>query len=309
MIYLKAISNYIPSQVIDNIENAKAFSESESFIINKIGARQLPRLPYDEQASDIGSAAVRALCDQHGLNFEEIEALVVITQNGDFGGLPHTSAIIHGKLGLPEQVACFDIGLGCSGYVYGLSILKAHMQEMGFQNAVLVTADPYSKIVDSNDRNTSLLFGDAATASWLSVNGEWEIQRPLLATNGQGYSALVKQESLVMDGRSVFNFAAQNVPDQINNYLEKFNLVHDDIDLFLLHQGSAAIIDVITRKLNYSKDKFIFDIENTGNTVSSSIPLLCERYIKESRFNKIVISGFGVGLSWATTLLSKKVSI
>jgi len=305
MIGIKAIGTYLPENSIDNIEQAARFNETEEFIKKKIGASFLPKLSDDQDTSDLAVKAVEDLLSKSQLNKNDIQAIVVVTQNGDYGGLPHTSAIVQGKLGLSNSVSAFDISLGCSGYVIGLSILKSHMQEMGFTNAILVTADPYSKIVDKNDRVTSLLFGDAATATLLSEDAIFDISRPMIQTDGSEFEALVKKDSLIMNGRKVFNFAATNVPTQIKAFLEKQEMTKDDVDLFLLHQGSGAIVDVIARKVGGDKSKFPLDIEHTGNTVSSSIPLLLSKEF-ESDKNKIIISGFGVGLSWATNLLERR---
>jgi 3-oxoacyl-[acyl-carrier-protein] synthase-3 len=306
MIGITQIGTYFPQNTVDNIAQAAKFGESEAFIKSKIGATVLPRLEEHQETSDLAVGAVENLLAKNAIQKEHIEALVVVTQNGDFGGLPHTAAIVQSKLGLPNTVSAFDISLGCSGYVYGLSILKAHMQEMGFEKAVLITADPYSKIVDQEDRVTSLLFGDGATATLLSHDAIYDIGKPILQTDGNGHDALVKKEYLSMHGRKVFNFAATNVPKQIAAYLDTNKLTIDDIDLFLLHQGSAAIVDVIARKVGGEKSKFILDIETTGNTVSSTIPILLEKQLGKTENKKIIISGFGVGLSWATNLLERR---
>lgn len=305
MIYINNIASYIPDNFIDNYNNADRFSESIQFIDSKIGAAILPRIPDGFNTSDLAVKAVEQLLRKTQLLKKDIEALVVITQNGDFGGIPHTSALVQGKLGLKNDVSCFDLSLGCSGYVYGLSLLKSHMIEMGYHNAILVTADPYSKIINNNDKVTSLLFGDAATATLLSTKGLFSIGRPLLNTDGSGELTLVKKEYLYMNGRKVFNFAATKVPAQINQYITKYSLDINEIDLFLLHQGSAAIIEVITRKLKSTRDKIPMEMFATGNTVSSSIPLLLEKYLNDKSQREIIISGFGVGLSWATNLLRR----
>jgi 3-oxoacyl-[acyl-carrier-protein] synthase-3 len=306
VIGITEIGSYFPKNTIDNIAQAAKFGESEAFIKSKIGASILPKLEEQQDASDLAVGAVENLLAKNIIEGEQIEALVVVTQNGDYGGLPHTSAIVQFKLGLPNTVSAFDISLGCSGYVYGLSILKAHMQEMGFNNAILVTADPYSKIIDQDDRVTSLLFGDGATATLLSHDAIYEIRKPILQTDGSGFDALLKKDYLSMHGRKVFNFAATNVPSQISNYLNDHELTVDEVDLFLLHQGSAAIVDVIARRVGGEKSKFVLDIDTTGNTVSSTIPILLEKQLNQKEIKKIIISGFGVGLSWATNLLERR---
>lgn len=306
MIGISEIGSYIPQNTVDNIAQAIKFGETEAFIKSKIGATVLPRLEAQQETSDLAVGAVENLLAKNVVKKEDIQALVVVTQNGDYGGLPHTAAIVQSKLGLANTVSAFDISLGCSGYVYGLSILKAHMQEMGFEKAVLITADPYSKIVNQEDRVTSLLFGDGATATLLSHDAIYDIGKPILQTDGNGHDALIKKDYLIMHGRKVFNFAATNVPAQIATYLKTNELSVDDIDLFLLHQGSAAIVDVIARKIGGDKSKFILDIDTTGNTVSSTIPILLEKQLHKQDNKKIIISGFGVGLSWATNLLERR---
>lgn len=306
MIGIRAIASYLPENHLDNLHQAEHFGESEHFITDKIGALRLPVKKPDQDTSDLAVQAVERLCRQHGLEKDAIDALVVVTQNPDGTGLPHTAAILHRKLALLTHVAAFDISLGCSGFVYGLSIIRGIMEQAQLKNGVLVTVDPYSRIIDREDRVTSLLFGDAATATWLCERGAWVFGTPLLETDGTGADALyVEQGKLHMNGRQVFNFAAVQVPQQITRWLAGNGLQLTDIDLYCLHQGSAAIVDAISRRYPEVRDRFLKDIRETGNTVSSSIPLLLERYVLNSAAKRVLICGFGVGLSWATNVIEK----
>lgn len=303
---LQTIASYVPSHFLDNIVQAATFGETEEFIRKKIGPVRLPRKDPSEETSDIAVMAVRALLAKAALATDAIDALVLVTQNGD-ETLPHTSARVHAKLGLPQTTAVFDVSLGCSGYVYGLQILKGFMQASGYRKGVLVTADPYSKIIDPTDRSTTLLFGDAATATLLSDDGSWELSRPLMCSDGAGAdNIVVKDGKFQMNGRQVFNFAATVVPKQIKALLEQEQLSEADIDSYCLHQGSAGILDAIARRFPDVKDRFVNKLALTGNTVSSSIPLLLEGVMEEFNNRKILISGFGVGLSWASMVLTHK---
>lgn len=305
--YISAIASYIPSNTIDNIAQGAKFGETENFIKEKIGAIKLSHLSPDEDTSDIAVKAVERLIEKSGQSKDHIEALVLVTQNGDGHNLPHTSAVIHAKLGLNKKVAVFDISLGCSGYVYGLQILKGFMQASNFKNAILVTADPYSKVIDTNDRITSLLFGDAATATWVSTEGSWQLSQALMYSDGSGSDSIkVNDNKLSMNGRQVFNFAAMTIPNHIKELLQQEQLQETDIDSYCLHQGSAAIIDTIAKRFPTVRERFALDLVNQGNTVSSSIPLLLEKAIQQPENQKILICGFGVGLSWASMILSKK---
>ena len=159
---IAAVAAYIPEDYLDNLERAPALDAGEDLLRDKIGVLKVSRKRADEETSDLAVKAVRRLFEQGAARPEEVDCLVVVTQNPDGYGLPHTSARVHGKLGLPTSCAVFDLSLGCSGYVYGLSVITALMQAQGLRCGLLVTADPYSKIINPHDRNTSLLFGDAA---------------------------------------------------------------------------------------------------------------------------------------------------
>ena len=147
MIGIKSIASYVPANGVDNYAQGAKFSKDEDFILGKIGSAFLPRKDADQETSDLCVEAVNALfANNPQLKRESIDALIVVTQNGDAEGLPHTAAIVQDKLGLPTHVAAFDISLGCSGYVYGIYAMKGFMEAAGLKNGLLVTADPYSKI-------------------------------------------------------------------------------------------------------------------------------------------------------------------
>lgn len=235
---------------------------------------------------------------------EAVDVLIVVTQNGDEEGLPHTAAIVQDKLGLSTNVAAFDISLGCSGYVYGIYAIKGFMEAAGLKNGLLITADPYSKIVDPEDRNTTMLFGDAATATWMGEGAPWQLGKAKFGTDGSGAPHLkVTDGVFYMNGRQVFNFALLKVPAHLHELLDESGLKADDIDAFCIHQGSAAIVDAVARRFEGEPEKFIKDMVETGNTVSSSIPLLLEKHVLDSDWKRVALSGFGVGLSWGSAII------
>jgi 3-oxoacyl-[acyl-carrier-protein] synthase-3 len=231
--------------------------------------------------------------------------VIVVTQNGDEEGLPHTAAIVQHKLGLSTRVAAFDVSLGCSGYVYGLYAIKGFMQAAGLKNGLLITADPYSKIVDPEDRNTTMLFGDAATATWMGEDAVWQLGEARFGTDGSGAEHLkVTNGNFFMNGRQVFNFALVKVPAHLHELLDASGLQSSDIDAFCIHQGSAAIVDAVARRFEEQHpEKFVKDMLETGNTVSSSVPLLLQKHMLDSSWKRVAISGFGVGLSWGSAIL------
>ncbi|MBB3104896.1 ketoacyl-ACP synthase III [Azomonas macrocytogenes] len=305
MIGIKSIASYVPAGRIDNLAQAASFDRDEAFVMAKIGTTTLSVKDETEETSDLCAAAVRnLLAENPALKLDAIEALVVVTQNGDAEGLPHTSAIAQHKIGLSTHTACFDVALGCSGFVYGLYALKGFMEAAGLKNGILVTADPYSKIVNRTDRPTTLLFGDAATATWIGTDPVWKLGPARFGTDGSGAEHLMIKDGLFhMDGREVLDFAGANVVPQVREVLELAGMTLDEVDAVLLHQGSATIIDLLTQKLGDNGHKAIKDLCAIGNTVSSTIPLLLERHAAASNWENLVVSGFGVGLSWGSALL------
>lgn len=307
MLGIKAIASYIPSDRISNLipEKLLAFGTDEKFVLGKVGVRQRAVKNASEEASTLASSALSALLEKTAISPESIDALVVVTQNPD-SNLPHVAAIVHGQSGLSEKCAAFDISLGCSGYVYGLSILSAFLQSNQMSRGVLITADPYSKIVDPEDKNTALLFGDASTATLMENGSAFTLGPFSFGTIGKSYHALeCKEGKLRMNGREVFNFAATKVPQDITVLLERCGLKKEDIDAFIFHQGSRYILETIASRLNIPLDRVRMGLEDIGNTISSSIPLLLEKEILLPKTEKIILSGFGVGLSYCSCLCSR----
>ncbi len=305
MIGIRSIASYIPEGRIDNIAQAQSFDRDAEFVQAKLGTQTLSVKADNEETSDLCVRAVENLLAKNpDLQLDAVQALVVVTQNGDAEGLPHTSAIVQHKLGLPTHAACFDVALGCSGYVYGLYVLKGFMQTLGLKNAILVTADPYSKIMDRNDRMTTLLFGDAATATWMTDDPVWELGPARFGGDGAGAEYLVvKDGHFHMNGRQVFNFASLKIIPHMQEVLDEVEMSMDDVDAVCVHQGSGAIVDAIAKRLGDNGSKVLKDMFGAGNTVSSSIPMLLEHYAFDSQWNNALLSGFGVGLSWGSALL------
>lgn len=305
MIGIRAIASYLPPGRVSNIDRRDAAGKDEAFIRDKIGFEQLARREPDQETSDLCVSAYAGRKDWPGFDPALVDCLVVCTQNPDAHGLPHTSAVVHRKLGLGQQVACFDISLGCSGYVYGLSVVTAFMAANGLRSGLLFTADPYSKILDSEDWDTELLFGDAATVTWLAEQPVYRCRPALFGSDGaMGHSIAVAEVGgqLRMLGSNVFKFSMTAVPAQVQAYLAREGLAPQDVDLFLFHQGSRFIVDNLARKLDLPPEKAPFEASQTGNTVSSSLPLMLQGRM-DAPPRRILLSGFGVGLSWATMLL------
>ena len=327
---LRAVAAALPERAVASDEIARWSGLAEKFIADKIGIASRRFLAPDETPLSLAKRACEALfAKAPELERAKVGALIVVTQNPDFR-IPHSSALLQQALGLPTGVACFDIGLGCSGYVYGLSALKGLMLAEGIRDGLLVTCDPYSRIMGRADRDTIALFGDAATASWLSAEAGAEIGRMDWGTDGAGAENLIVpaggatrplagidtppgQEGaaqaadlhLRMNGRGIFNFMMQRLPGTLQACLEKNGVQREAIDYFVLHQASRFLLETLGSKLEIPARKMPVNLEKVGNTVSSSIPLLLSEMEDAGslRGKTVLVSGFGVGLSWASNIL------
>lgn len=304
MLGIKEIASYLPEKRVSNYDKKIKFELDDDFIENKIGVKSHSLKEENEKSSDLCVKAFDNLIKKIDIDIESIDCCVVVTQNPDFN-IPHTSAIVHGKLGLLNKCACFDISLGCSGYVYGLSNILAFMKNNDLKNGLLFTSDPYSDIIDKEDKNTALIFGDGSTVTYISEDAIFVPQDFSFGTNGSSYKELICEDKLYMNGRAVFNFTATIIPIHIQELLKKNELNDNNIDKYVLHQGSKYIVDTIRKRLKVDESKVPFDMYEYGNTISSSIPIILEKEIRNIKNNIIVVSGFGVGLSWASSILKK----
>ena len=304
MLGIETIASYIPEKKLSNYELKDKFEIDDDFIENKIGVKYHALKEEGFKSSDMCVKAFENLQQKVSINKDEIDCCIVVTQNPDYN-LPHTSAIVHGKLDLPTECAAFDISLGCSGFVYGLSNIIAFMKNNGMKKGLLFTSDQYSDIIDQNDKNTALLFGDAASVTLISEDAVLKPVDFSFGTNGKEHQELICEEHLYMNGRAVFSFTATTAPKHIMSLLKKNNLTDDNIEKYYLHQGSKYIVDTIRKRLKVDAEKVPFDMAEYGNTISSSIPIMLEKDILTLPKGKIVLSGFGVGLSWASAILEK----
>ncbi|NDP28792.1 MAG: ketoacyl-ACP synthase III [Flavobacterium sp.] len=321
--YIKHISYYLPSNKLSNEDIASQFPEWNSEkIIQKIGVKSRNIAGKEEFSSDIATEAINALCLEHSIDKNDIDYLIVCTQSPDYF-LPTTACIVQNKAGLSTNCAAIDINQGCSGYIYGLSLAKGLVVAKIAKNVVLVTAETYSKHIHKDDKGNLSIFGDAASATLISDDGMYRIGEFSLGTDGRGAENLIVRNGamknskstddnnqndnyLYMDGPEIFNFTSKAVPDLIATTLEKNRETTETIDQFIFHQANTFMLNYLRKKINIPVDKFLIDMEDYGNTVSSTIPIALKNRIGKSLDeNKILLAGFGVGYSWGALVIYK----
>jgi 3-oxoacyl-[acyl-carrier-protein] synthase-3 len=334
--YIKAISYYLPENILTNekLKNTHPdwnVDEMEQYT----GVKTRYISAEDEYASDMAEKAARKLFDEHSVHPSEIDFLILCTQTTDYIA-PATACVLQDKLGLSKNSGAFDFNLGCTGFVYGLSLAKGLIESNSAKNILLITTENISKYIHPLDKSTLFLFGDAAAATLISTNEQADnvgIGNFSFGTDGAGadkiflkygsprnplskanpvdsldkFGNFLNETKFYMNGTAVFNFSISTVPKHIQELLLKEHVKVSDIDYFILHQANKLILETIRKKLGVSEDKFIINIDKYGNTVASSIPIALSDAIHNKvikKGDKILLSAFGVGYSWASVILT-----
>jgi len=312
---IERIETYLPPHCLSSEELAEEFGFDLEFIENKIGVKQL-FVADGEKVSDLAVHVMNQLFDEFPFLRSQLDVLVVCTQTPDYQ-LPQVSAIVQNRCKLSRTLASFDINLGCSGFVYGLNVLESFLSRNGLETGVLITAETYSSVIDPADRNTKCLFSDGAAATLISRRSNVRFGKFRFGTDGERYDQLIVRPSLskvgkprlFMDGRGIFGFAVSTIPSEVCYICEANTVSLKDIDFFVFHQASKFLLDAIAKKIELVGSARLVNILHLyGNTVSSSIPMALKETlaVHGKRNLKILISGFGVGLSWGTTILTTK---
>ena len=331
MAYIKAISYYLPEKVVTNEELVKEFPEwSVEKVAKKVGVNSRHLAGENETAGDMAEKAARKLFEEYNISPNEIDFLLLCTQSPDYF-LPSTSCVLQHRLGIPTSAGAFDYNLGCSGCIYGMAVAKGLISAGIAKNVLLLTAETYNKYLHPSDKSNRSIFGDGAAACLISTEGFAKIGNFSLGTDGSGADKLIvgtgasrhKEKTgaymedeeghiryddyLYMNGSGIFNFTLDAVPQMINDVLIKNDMEKDAIDYYIFHQANKFMLNTIRKVCVLPKDKFYINLEETGNTVSSTVLIGLKDCIDNEQIkkgDKVMVSGFGVGLSWGGTLLS-----
>lgn len=321
--------SYLPKMVVTNDDLAKIMDTSDEWISSRTGIRARHLVTDETTTSMCVEAAKRALADAD-MRAEDIDLIIVGTVSGDHV-TPSTACEVQAALGAQRAVA-FDINAACSGFIFALHIAHAYIQAGIYKNALLLGAETLSKIMDWNDRSTCVLFGDGAGAAVVRADetgliafdqGSDGAKGHVLACknrkNNNPYVTNDKEYDYVhMDGQEVYKFAVSTVPKSIQKVLEKASAesvadetekpayTTDDITYYVLHQANIRIIQSVAKRLKVDESKFPISLDHCGNISAGSVPILLDEMNRQGllkRGDKIVMSGFGAGLTWGTALL------
>lgn len=328
--FIKAISYYLPEKVVTNEELVKEFPEwSVEKVAQKVGVDSRHLAANDETAGDMAEKAARKLFEEYNVDPKTIDFLMLCTQSPDYF-LPSTACVLQDRLGIPTSAGAFDYNLGCSGCVYGMAMAKGLIAAGIAKNVLLLTAETYNKYLHPSDKSNRSIFGDGAAACLISTEGFAKIGNFSLGTDGSGANNLIVKtgaarqkdrtgkfieddegnvwydDYLYMNGGNIFNFTLDSVPEMMKKILENNGLEKEQIDYYVFHQANKFMLNTIRKVCVLPKDKFYLNLATTGNTVSSTVLIGLKDCMENGIIqagDKVMVSGFGVGLSWGGTIL------
>lgn len=328
--YIRHIAYYLPPTTLTNEALSQRFPEwSAEKVAAKVGISERHVARPDETATDLACAAAERLFAESGVAREAIDFVLLCTQSPDYR-LPTSACLVQERLGLPTRVGALDFNLGCSGYVYGLSLAQGLIASGAARNVLLLTAETYTKYIHPDDKGNLSLFGDGAAATLVSIEGFARIGAFVFGTDGSGADKLIVRtggartpaaqgevshdeggyllsaDHLYMSGSDIFNFTLTTVPPLLAEVLQRNALSQGDIAQYVLHQANRFMLTTLRKVCGIPRERFYIDLERTGNTVSSTLPIA----LRDARAKgllpaggHVVIAGFGVGLSYGGCVL------
>lgn len=329
---IRHISTYFPSARLSNDNLLTEFPNLKLKELTRLtGVENRYISSIDETSVDMGYMAAENLFSEFNINKEDIGQLIFCSAGGDYI-TPASACILHEKLGLSANCGAFDFNQGCTGYLYGLQIADGIISSGNTTYILLITSEAITKTIHPKDGSNRAIFGDGATATLIAHRNSLKGGKFIFGTDGSkfdkiiikhgrerypisenavadtvdSYGNVVNPANFFMDGSEVFNFSVSKAPELVGSLLKAYNASFDDIDHFIFHQANQIILETLGRKLRIPESKLIIDIINTGNTVSSTIPIALSNGIKTGRIkkgDKILLAGFGVGFSWGGTIV------
>lgn len=329
--FIKGISYYLPERVLTNEDLLEEFPEWDvEKVYGKVGVKERHLAAEKETAGDLAEKAARKFFADYSISPMEVDFLLLCTQSPDYR-LPSTACILQDRLGIPTSSGAFDIDLGCSGCIYGMAVAKGLVLAGLASNVLLLTAETYTKYLHPEDKSNRTIFGDGAAACLISREpGIAEIGEFVFGTDGSGAEDLIvkttgarcpqfsglcsldddghvnREDYLYMNGSAIFNFTLERVPLVVKELLVKSMLGKEEIDYFVFHQANKYMLSTLRKVCGIPKDRFYIDIEQTGNTVPSTILIGVKECLESGTIHagmKVMICGFGVGLSYGGAIL------
>lgn len=309
--------SYVPELVVTNDDLAKVVETSDEWIRSRTGIRER-RIAEHMGTSELAAKAAEAALLNAGLAAEDVDIIILATSSGD-NCMPNGACEVQNAIGARNAVA-FDINAACTGFVYALNTMHGFLKSGLYKTGLVIGADAMSKLMDWTDRGTCVLFGDGAGAVVVRAEETGLVHMVMGSDGSKGHALACKSRTLenfstgkrpelgymTMDGQEVFKFAVKRVPECICQVLEESHTHSDEIKFFVMHQANYRIFESIAKRLKISMDRIPMNMDRYGNTSGASIPLILDEINREGKLqpgDKLILSGFGAGLTWGAVLL------
>ena len=322
-ISITSISTCIPKNKVNLVDLASNFGKSEvNKIIKTTGINSIRRAEKNTTTSDLCAFAAKKMMDETGTTPDQIDAILFVSQTPDYK-LPQTSHILQSKLGLKEDTICFDLPIGCNGYIYGLFQASILINSKACKRVLLLSGDTTTKLINDSDRSLRMVFGDGGSATLIEEGSD--ILSFIIYSDGARFNDLIIPDGgcrnpfnnnsktinfdiegngrtpmdMFMDGMAIFNFAIKRVPALLEEIITYSNWEKEEIDIYAMHQANKFMIDYLRKKCKVPIEKMPIAMDGIGNTGPATIPILLTELKSEiGKYKKVILCGFGVGLSW-----------
>lgn len=312
--------HFLPKNVVTNDDLAKIMDTSDEWISSRTGIRER-RLATEETTASMSAEAAKLALADAGISAQDIDLIILATVSADHM-TPSTACEVQAAIGADKAVA-FDVNAACSGFLFALQMADTYIKQGVYKNALIIGAETLSKIMDWNDRSTCVLFGDGAGAAVvcaaedesqglasLTLGSDGVKGMVLAGINRSNNNPYVKTDIgphyIHMDGQEVYKFAVTTVPASIEQVLDEAGLTCEDIKYFVLHQANIRILQSVSKRLKVSMDKFPISLDHCGNMSAASVPVLLDEVNRKGMLkkgDKIVLAGFGGGLTWGACVV------
>ena len=297
----------LPTRVLDNDAMTAYVETSDEWITTRTGIRQRHFCGEGESTTTLAIEAARKALDDSGLDKSEIGCVIVATSSGEYV-MPSTACLVHKALALREDIPVFDLGASCAGFLYAVDAARAMLLAHGGRAALVIGAEQMSQLLDMADRNTCVLFGDAAGAAVFALDEDAEYAYVCGTRGDMAIQVGGPRRTLpmTMEGQNVFRFAVSTIPSTVDELLEKTGKTLDEVDWVICHQANQRIIDASVRRLGVPAEKFYKNLDRYANTSAASIPLALAEMKESGKLTsgqRVILVGFGGGLTWAGVML------
>jgi len=331
--YIEHIASYLPEKRLSNADLERLFPGFKIQELTRLtGVTSRHITANDETSVDMGVKAVQALLNEHQTEVSEIGYVLFCSAGGDYI-TPPSACILHDRVGLPMHCGALDFNQGCTGFLYGLSLADGLIGAGHAKKVLLVTAEAITKTLHEKDKANRAIFGDAGVATLISARPDDSLagdfvfgidgskHEHIIIRHGRERFPLTEfseddfvdaqgnvrnHRNFFMNGSEVFNFSVAKAPELVNGLLERYQLSMEEVDFFVFHQANRIILESIGRKLKIPENKLVIEIEATGNTVSSTIPIALQAMERKGLLKRgmtLMLAGFGVGFSWGGTIV------